>query len=86
MILAIWEAEIGRMALQAKSTQDPISKITRAKWTGGVAQVAEHLLCKHKALNSNYKSHQKKKKKKASRAGHHAGYQTLQGRTQAWSP
>jgi hypothetical protein len=30
-----------------------ISKITRAKWTGGVAQVVELLLCKHKALSSN---------------------------------
>jgi hypothetical protein len=31
----------------------PISKITRAKWTGGVAQVVEHLLCECKALSSN---------------------------------
>jgi hypothetical protein len=30
-----------------------ISKITRAKWAGSVAQVVENLLCKHKALNSN---------------------------------
>jgi hypothetical protein len=30
-----------------------ISKTTRAKWTGGVAQVVEGLLCKHKALSSN---------------------------------
>jgi hypothetical protein len=29
----------------------PVSKITRAKWTGGVAQAAECLLCKHKALS-----------------------------------
>jgi hypothetical protein len=28
--------------------RDPISKITRAKWAGGVAQVVEHLLHKHK--------------------------------------
>jgi hypothetical protein len=26
----------------------PISKIARAKWTGGVAEAAEHLLCKTK--------------------------------------
>jgi hypothetical protein len=28
----------------ADSLQDPISKITRAKWTGGVAQVVDCLL------------------------------------------
>jgi hypothetical protein len=27
--------------------ETPISKITRAKWTGGVAQAVECLLCKH---------------------------------------
>jgi hypothetical protein len=32
---------------------DPISEITRAKWTGGVAQVLECLLCKHETLSSN---------------------------------
>jgi hypothetical protein len=31
---------------QANSSQDLISKITRAKWTGDVAQMVEHLLCK----------------------------------------
>jgi hypothetical protein len=40
VILATWEAN---------SLQDPISKVTRAKWTEGVAQVVESLLCKHKA-------------------------------------
>jgi hypothetical protein len=40
---------------QANSLGDetPISKITRAKWTGSVAQVVEKLLCKHEALSSN---------------------------------
>jgi hypothetical protein len=38
-----------------------VSKITRSKRIGGVAQVVEHLLCNHKALSSN---HQKKKKVK----------------------
>jgi hypothetical protein len=33
--------------------ETPISRITRAKWTGGVAQVTEHLLCKYEALSSN---------------------------------
>jgi hypothetical protein len=35
------------------SPQDPISKITKAKWTGGVTQAVESLLCKCKALSSN---------------------------------
>jgi hypothetical protein len=30
-----------------------ISKITKAKWTGGVAQEVEHLLCKCGRLSSN---------------------------------
>jgi hypothetical protein len=38
---------------QAKLHETPISKITRAKWTGGVAQLEEHLLCKLEALSSN---------------------------------
>jgi hypothetical protein len=38
---------------QANSSQDPISKITREKWTGGVAHTIECLLCMHKALSSN---------------------------------
>jgi hypothetical protein len=41
-------------AILGKCLQDPIIfKITRVKWTGGVAQVVEFLLCKGKALNSN---------------------------------
>jgi hypothetical protein len=43
IILAIWEAEIRRMMDQSQSgkivPKTSISKITRAKWTGGVAQV-----------------------------------------------
>jgi hypothetical protein len=38
----------------ANSSQDPISKITRVKWTRGMAHAVEHLLCKHKALSSNF--------------------------------
>jgi hypothetical protein len=41
---------------------DPISKITRAKWTGGVAEATEHLLCKCEALGSNPVPQKKKKK------------------------
>jgi hypothetical protein len=37
LILATWEDLISRPA-QANSSWDPISKITRDKWTGGVAQ------------------------------------------------
>jgi hypothetical protein len=37
----------------ANSSWDPISKMTRAKWTEGVAQAVEHLLCKDEALSSN---------------------------------
>jgi hypothetical protein len=31
---------------------DPISKITKAKWSGGVAQAEQGMLCKHEALSS----------------------------------
>jgi hypothetical protein len=41
---------------------EPISKITRAKWTGGVA--VEHLLCKCGVLSSKPQLHQKKNQKK----------------------
>jgi hypothetical protein len=42
--------------------QDPTSKITRAKWIGGVAQAVENLLCKWEALSSNPSAQKKKKK------------------------
>jgi hypothetical protein len=51
-ILATWEAEIGRIIVWANSSQDSISKISIAKWTGGVVQAVEHLLCELKALSS----------------------------------
>jgi hypothetical protein len=38
VILATWEAEIGRIIVQGYSLPDPISKIIRAKQTKGVAQ------------------------------------------------
>jgi hypothetical protein len=34
----------GLMPAQANTSQDPISKVTTAKWTGGVAQAVEHQL------------------------------------------
>jgi hypothetical protein len=64
IILATWEAEVRRIKVQGQSRQmihetcplPPISKITRAKWTGGVAQVVEHLLCTREDLNSKNSS------------------------------
>jgi hypothetical protein len=43
VILTTQEAEVWRMA---KSSQDPIPKITKAKWIGSVDQAVECLLCK----------------------------------------
>jgi hypothetical protein len=49
-----WDQEDeGSKVSQTKSSQECISKITRAKWTGSVAKVVEHLLCKCEALSSN---------------------------------
>jgi hypothetical protein len=42
----------------------PSPKITRANWTGGVAQSVEYLLCKCEALSSNASPTKKNKKKK----------------------
>jgi hypothetical protein len=48
IILPTWEAKIRRITVQGQYGQivgeTPISKITRAKWAGGMAQVAECLL------------------------------------------
>jgi hypothetical protein len=69
IILATWEAEIGRIQglnsrpAQANSSRDPISKITRAKWTAGVAQMVEHLLWNCEALSSNIGPTKKQTKK-----------------------
>jgi hypothetical protein len=38
---------------QGTSLRDSISKITRAKWTGGMIRVVEHLLYKCEVLSSN---------------------------------
>jgi hypothetical protein len=47
VILATWEAEIRRITVQGQPRQvvhkAPFSKITTAKWTGGVAQEVERL-------------------------------------------
>jgi hypothetical protein len=61
VILATWGAEIRRIMgsrlAGANSSQDPISKITTTKWTGGVVQTVQHLFWKCKP-----QSHHKKKK------------------------
>jgi hypothetical protein len=41
--------------------ETPISKITSAKWIGGLAQAVQHPLCEHETLSSNL-SHTRKKK------------------------
>jgi hypothetical protein len=53
----------GLMPARANTSQDPVSKITTAKWTGGVAQVIKHLLCKHEVLSSNSSLTKKQKQK-----------------------
>jgi hypothetical protein len=57
VILATWEVAIRRFHGSrpgwANSSWDPISKITRTKWTGAVAQKVQHMLCKCKVLSSN---------------------------------
>jgi hypothetical protein len=47
-----WE-DWGLRSALAVFPRNAISKIIRAKWTGGVAQVVEHLLCEHEALIAN---------------------------------
>jgi hypothetical protein len=44
--------------------QDPLSKITRAKRPGGVAQAVKYLPCKHEVLRTNSSTTKKKKKAK----------------------
>jgi hypothetical protein len=44
--------------------QDPISKITREKRTGGIAHTVEYLPSKHEALSSNHSIIKKKKKER----------------------
>jgi hypothetical protein len=66
IILATWEAETGKITVQGQPRQivleTPISKITRAKWTGSVAQALECLLFKCAALRSNPDSTKKKER------------------------
>jgi hypothetical protein len=64
VILVTWEPEIRGIKVQGQPGQivdkTPISKITKAKWTGGVAQAVDCLLCKHEAV-FKFQSHTQKK-------------------------
>jgi hypothetical protein len=66
--ISTWEAVIWRTMVLGQPGQivceTPISKITRANWTGGVAQAVEHPLCKYKTLSSNSIPQKKKKERK----------------------
>jgi hypothetical protein len=62
----------------ANSSQDPISKITRAKWTGSMAQAVQHLLCKCEALYSNPSPTKEKRKEKQNKPT------WLELKTRAW--
>jgi hypothetical protein len=57
VILATWEVEIRRIVVQVQQGQivhkTPISKVTRVKWTRGLAQAVEFLLCRSKTVSSN---------------------------------
>jgi hypothetical protein len=66
LILATWEAKIGRIEFWGQPGQtvhdSSISKITRAKWIGGVTQAVECLLCKWEDPEFKLQYHKKKKK------------------------
>jgi hypothetical protein len=47
-----WE-DLGSKTSLSNISWDPISKISRVKWTGSTTQMVEHLLCKCKTLCSN---------------------------------
>jgi hypothetical protein len=55
LILVTWETEVRKISIQGQPRhivwKTPISKITRAKWTRGVAQMVGLLLCKCEALS-----------------------------------
>jgi hypothetical protein len=56
VILATWGAEMERIMFkvnQANRAQDPISKVTREKWTGSMTQAVEGLLYRQETLSSN---------------------------------
>jgi hypothetical protein len=69
VILATWEVDIGRIAVQGQPRQiileiPHFQTLTRVNWTGGVPQVVERLLCKCEAMRLNPSPTKKKKKEK----------------------
>jgi hypothetical protein len=55
--------QLGQIVCEMLHPPPPTPKITRAKWTGVVAQAVESLLCKQEALSSNCNSSPTKIKK-----------------------
>jgi hypothetical protein len=69
VILATWDAHIKRIITvggqpRQEVLKTPISNTTRAKWTEGMVQVTQCMLCKHEALSSNPRPIKGRKKKK----------------------
>jgi hypothetical protein len=64
-----WEDSGSRPAWQ-NSLWDLISKISRAKWTGSVAQIAAYLLYRCEALSSNLSPTKKENKKRGNYTFH----------------
>jgi hypothetical protein len=60
------QEDLGLRPAQENRLRDPISKITRAKWTGGVFQVVEHLALQVQSPEFKSQSQQKKKERKES--------------------
>jgi hypothetical protein len=60
--VGVWDQkDHGSRSTPANSLWDPISKITRAKRTRGVAQAVEHLLCKSEPPPKKKKKKERKK-------------------------
>jgi hypothetical protein len=62
-ILATWEIDQEDHGLRpawVNSLQYSISKISRAKWTGGVAQAVEYLLCNCEFIPQSHQNKQQK--------------------------
>jgi hypothetical protein len=57
------QEDYGSRPAQANSSWDPTCKITKTKWTKGVAQVVGHLLYKRETLSSNPSQIKKEKRK-----------------------
>jgi hypothetical protein len=72
--LGSWDREDhGWRSAWASSFQDSISKITRSKWAGGVAQSVEYLLCKVWSPEFKTQSHKKKGRKERKRQKESSG-------------